>query len=82
LDNYSKSKDIWTDVNDLMKTGISAIGNLIDGSELSELLKSDAGWSAMSALEKMKWLEDTNDTIADAVSWLKLGAVQSLSSEG
>lgn len=82
LDNYSESQEIWSDVHSLMNTGISKIDGLIHGSELETLLKGEAGWDAMSTLGKMDWMNETNTSIAEAVSWLELGATQSLLGEG
>jgi hypothetical protein len=36
----------------------------------------------MSKLEKMDWLNETNTNIAEAISWLKIGAMQTMFGQG
>jgi hypothetical protein len=47
-----------------MGSGIDENGVIIDGSALMNLLKTDSQYASMSNLEKLKWAEELNDTVA------------------
>ena len=55
-----------------MEEGIDVNGIKFD-SDLADILQYGANFEAMSELEKMKWMEETEDLIAQAVQWLKIG---------
>jgi hypothetical protein len=53
-----------------MNTGIGPNGAIIDNSGLMDLLKKDADFASMSNLEKLKWGEELNDKVGQALTWL------------
>jgi hypothetical protein len=55
-----------------MDAGLDDDG-LVPGSELEQILKDSAGFEAMSNLEKMKWLEDLENDVEQAIKWLMIG---------
>lgn len=73
LDNWLESGEIWKKVYELMGSGISEEGIVIDGSALMNLLKTDAQYASMSNLEKLTWGEDLRDSVAQALHWLQVG---------
>ena len=82
LDYYSKSADIWDEVNYLMQEGLNEQFGLLTDSRLSELLKDSANFEGLSKLGKMNWMNELNSNIAQALSWLQSGAMQSIYGEG
>jgi hypothetical protein len=56
-----------------MNTGIGPNGAIIDNSGLMDLLKKDADFASMSNLEKLKWGEELNDKVGQALAWLDIG---------
>lgn len=82
LDNYSESQEIWQDVYNLVKTGTDASGNLLSASSLVTLLKSADGFAYMSTLGQMDWLNTLETDVSEALSWLELGATQTMLGEG
>ena len=73
LKHYEESGEIWNDVYALMNEGVDSLGNLIEGSELETLLKTSEGFLGMSELEKVKWLEDLENEVAEGFKWLRVG---------
>ena len=73
LKHYEESGEIWNDVYALMNEGVDSLGNLIEGSELEALLKTSEGFLGMSELEKVKWLEDLENEVAEGFKWLRVG---------
>ena len=73
LDNYVETGDIWNDVYSLMNSGLNKMDGLVQGSALQSLLQNSVGFEGMSELAKMKWLEETNQKIDQAISYLELG---------
>ena len=69
---YLENGYVWQDVYALMEEGIDVNGIKFD-SDLADILQYGANFEAMSELEKMKWMEETEDLIAQAVQWLKIG---------
>jgi hypothetical protein len=55
-----------------MGTGLGENG-LITGSDLEALLKDEANFVGLSNLNKVKWLEDLEDSINLAVQYLTIG---------
>lgn len=82
LDQYSESEDIWWEVSQLIKDGTSATEGLLSGSELERLLQSDSAFQGMSKIQKMDWMNTTNNQIANALKWLSEGAVSTAIGEG
>ena len=82
LDHYENSSKIWEDVHNLMSRDLDATTGLVTGSELEELLKSKDGFKGMSELGQMNWLNDLNKNVAQALSWLQVGATQSMFGQG
>ena len=73
LDHYVESGQVWNDVYELMSTGIGPNGAIIDNSGLMDLLKKDADFASMSKLEKLRWGEELNDKVGQALAWLDIG---------
>ena len=82
LDQYAESEEIWNEVVSLIQTGTSATEGLITGSDLDKLLRSSAAFEGMSKIQKMDWLNQTNNQIAGALKWLSEGAVTTMSKNG
>ena len=73
LDHYIESGKIWEDVYTLMDEGLDADTGLVRGSRLEELLKSADAYQGMSEIGKMEWLNETNNLIAQGLSYLEVG---------
>lgn len=73
LDQYLESGEVWQDVYALMDEGINADGGLIRGSDLEALLQDSANFKGMSELGKVKWLEELENNLAEALKWLQVG---------
>ena len=73
LDNYVETGQIWNDVYSLMDEGLDKDTGLVRGSRLEEILKSTDGYSGLSEIGKMEWLNDTNNMIAQALAYLEIG---------
>ena len=73
LDQYLESGEVWQDVYALMDEGINADGGLIRGSDLETLLQDSANFKGMSELGKVKWLEELENNLAEALKWLQVG---------
>ena len=82
LDYYSQSALIWEDVNQLIEEGFDPETGIINGSKLEEILQEEANWEGMSKLSQMNWFNETNRNIAEALAWLKSGAMQTMFGEG
>ena len=83
LENWINSGAIWEEVYDLMQSGLNEQDGLVRGSKLEALLKDADTFSGLSNLEKMKWLDDINLSIAEALSYLKVGRqLEGLQMEG
>lgn len=82
LDWYSSSAQIWNEVHNLMEEGLDKTNGLVRGSDLFDLLTTSEGFEGMSNIQQMVWMDDTNDLIAKALSWLSAGAMQSLYGQG
>lgn len=72
LDNYIESGAIWNDVYALMETGLGPNG-VITGSQLENVLQNSDNWSGLSELGRMQWLEELNQQVAQAISYLMTG---------
>lgn len=69
LEHYVATGEIWKEVEQLMADGLDETKGLVHGSRLEELLKDTAGFEGMSNLSQMKWMEETNNKIAQALGW-------------
>ena len=67
LDQYSKSKEIWEKVENLIANGINQDGKLVG--PLEALMKEANGYDSLSKIGQMKWLNDIETLIASALSW-------------
>ena len=72
LDHYIKSGEVWEDAYKLMQLGIDENGIKV-GSNLWELLSGQQDYASKSNLEKLKWAEELNDNVAQAMLWLRSG---------
>ena len=82
LDKYVKSGEIWKEVQDLIAKGTSTAEGLITDSDLAALLKDSSSFKGLSSIQQMDWLNDTNNQIALALSWLSNGALSTIKKEG
>ena len=58
LDYWKETGALWTEVGELMETGINGNGALIRGSKLEEILANAEGWKAMSEEQKAVWADE------------------------
>ena len=72
LKKWEESGEIWNNVYELMGKGMDDDG-IIPGSELQNLLKEAANFEGMSELQKMDWLENLENNVAQAIQWLMVG---------
>jgi hypothetical protein len=72
LDQYMESGAVWDDVKALMDEGIGSDGIKVDSSLWTLLSESD-DYASMSRLEQLKWGEELNDNVAEALLWLTTG---------
>lgn len=70
LQYYQDTGAIWTDVQNLLKDGVSMTGGLVTGSRLEELLKNGEAWDSLSSIQQMDWTEELENTIAQALEFL------------
>jgi hypothetical protein len=74
LDHWVKTGDVWNRVYELMNNGIAKdTQQIISSSELMGLLEKREVFSGLSQLEKMTWLQDLENQVAQAAQWLKVG---------
>lgn len=72
LDYQEKTGAFWDQVYEYINNGVDAIGNLIPGSDLVTLLSTAEGFAGLSEIGQMTWLEELEDTVAQAVGYLAL----------
>lgn len=72
LKKWEESGEIWDNVYELMGKGMDDDG-IIPGSDLQNLLKEAANFEGMSELQKMDWLENLENNVAQAIQWLMVG---------
>ena len=72
LDWQEKNGEFWEQAYQILEQGIGPDGSLLKGSELEQLLKSSEGWQGLSDAAKMKWLEELETQVAQAVGYLSL----------
>ena len=70
LDYAVEQGQYWAQTHALMSEGISAMGQLIQGSQLAALLKSQEGFQGLSELGRMQWLEELEDLVAQSIGYL------------
>lgn len=70
LDWQEKNGEFWQQVYSLISDGIGPNGSLVTGSKLDTLLKDGEGWQSLSDFEKMDWLNNLENLIAQAVGFL------------
>lgn len=73
LDHYVQSGEIWNEVYDLMRDGLSEENGLVRGSKLAEILQDAANFSGLSAIGQQNWWTDFNNMVAQGLAYLKLG---------
>lgn len=73
LDHYVESGQIWTEVYDLMRSGLDEKTGLIRGSRLEEILQNEDNYSGLSAIGKQNWWIELNNQIAQALAYLEVG---------
>jgi hypothetical protein len=61
LDWQEKNGEFWNFAYQYISEGTSAIGALIPGSNLEELLKSAEPWDKLSEEQKKTWVNDLMD---------------------
>ena len=70
LDWQEKSGSFWQQAYNLIQEGTSVTGQLVHGSELESLLKGGEAWDTLSQEGKMKWLEELENTVAQAAAFI------------
>lgn len=73
LDHYVESGQIWTEVYDLMRSGLDEKTGLIRGSRLEEILQNEDNFDGLSAIGKQNWWIELNNQIAQALAYLEVG---------
>ena len=73
LDHYVESGQIWTEVYDLMRSGLDEKTGLIRGSRLEEILQNEDSFDGLSAIGKQNWWIELNNQIAQALAYLEVG---------
>ena len=73
LEHYEKTGEVWSDVYKLMDEGLDEENGLVRGSHLETLLREGAGYTGLSEIGKMNWLEETNTLIANALAYFEIG---------
>lgn len=70
--NWSKEQGMyWDEVEQLLKSGITNNGVLIENSQLQKLLQDNQGYGAMSQFQKESWNKDMANMIELADAWKK-----------
>ena len=58
LDYWQESGALWGEVADLMATGFSGDGSILQDSDLWEILKSAESWESLSEAQKKNWANE------------------------
>ena len=58
LDYWQESGALWSEVANLISTGFTSNGSIIQGSDLWNVLKSSEAWDAMSEAQKKNWANE------------------------
>lgn len=69
LDMAQETGDLWKNVQELIKTGVSNSGKLITGSQLDLILKKQESWYGLSNTAKMDWLKDIEEALKISSSY-------------
>ena len=72
LDWQEKSGAFWEQVYEYIQAGTDEVGTLVHGSELENLLKAGEAWDSLSEEGQMKWLEELENQVAQAIGYLSL----------
>ena len=72
LDWQEKSGAFWEQVYEYIQAGTDEVGTLVHGSELENLLKTGEAWDSLSEEGQMKWLEELENQVAQAIGYLSL----------
>lgn len=67
LEEMQRNGDFWNEAYQLIKEGTDATGRLITNSQLTNLLKSQEGWAAMSNIQQMDWLSELENNTKAAM---------------
>ena len=70
LDWQEKDGQFWSQAYSLISEGVDATGSLVKGSELETLLKSTEGWSGLSEVGQMNWLQELQNIVALGFAYL------------
>ena len=71
LEQYEKTGQVWDDVEELWRTGVTSDGKLMTDSRLSKLLAESEGLQGMSKLGSEQWTKDLVASIAKAYAHLE-----------
>jgi hypothetical protein len=71
LDHEVANGLLWEEVKAIWEKGVDETG-LVPGSDMETLLKNSSDWKAMSAQQKVDWVDELNENIKAALSWEKL----------
>ena len=72
LDWQEKSGAFWDTVYQYISEGTDAIGALVKQSELERLLMSAEPWDKLSEEQKLNWVNDLMDQVAQGIAYLEL----------
>ena len=72
LDWQEKSGAFWETVYQYISEGTDAIGALVKQSELERLLMSAEPWDKLSEEQKLNWVNDLMDQVAQGIAYLEL----------
>lgn len=72
LDWQEKSGAFWETVYQYISEGTDAIGALVKQSELERLLMSAEPWDKLSEEQKLNWVNDLMDQVAQGIAYLEM----------
>jgi hypothetical protein len=70
---WEKYGGVWKEVERVLSDSIGPGGELLGESSLAKLLGEKEGFDGMSHVGKQEWLEDLENNVAQAVSYLETG---------
>ena len=72
LDWQEKSGAFWETVYQYISEGTDAVGALVKQSELERLLMSAEPWDKLSEEQKLNWVNDLMDQVAQGIAYLEM----------
>ena len=81
LEHYVSTGQIWNEVKQLMDDGLDPDKGVLRTSKLWEILSSSEGFSGLSQIGKMEWLNELNSQAINAQGWVATQSAQLLGNE-